>query len=34
MATTGAPVEYQTAAAAEEKAKLKKHFGRFDICSS
>ena len=31
MATTGAPVEYQTAAAAEEKAKLQKHFSRFDI---
>jgi glutamate:GABA antiporter len=31
MATTGAPVEYSTAAAAEEKAKLQKHFTRFDI---
>src|SRR3954454_5630704 len=31
MATTGAPVEYTTAAAAEEKAKLQKHFSRFDI---
>jgi amino acid transporter len=31
MATTGASVEYQTAAAAEEKAKLQKHFSRFDI---
>ena len=26
-----APVEYETAAAAEEKAKLQKHFSRFDI---
>ena len=31
MATTGAPVEYTTAAAAEEKSKLQKHFGRFDM---
>ena len=31
MATTGAPAEYMTAAAAEEKAKLQKHFSRFDI---
>ena len=31
MATTGARVEYTTAAAAEEKAKLQKHFSRFDI---
>ena len=31
MATTGAPVDYTTAAAAEEKAKLQKHFSRFDI---
>ena len=31
MATTGAPVEFMTAAAAEEKAKLQKHFSRFDI---
>ena len=31
MATTGAPVEYTTTAAAEEKAKLQKHFSRFDI---
>ena len=31
MATTGAPVEYTTAAAVDEKSKLKKHFGRFDM---
>ena len=31
MATSAAPVQYETAAAAEEKAKLQKHFSRFDI---
>ena len=31
MAATGAPVDYTTAAATEEKAKLQKHFSRFDI---
>jgi glutamate:GABA antiporter len=31
MAILEAPVEHTTAAALEEKAKLRKHFGRFDI---
>jgi amino acid transporter len=31
MAVLEAPVEHTTAAAMEEKAKLRKHFGRFDI---
>ena len=31
MATTAAPADFETAMAAEEKAKLQKHFSRFDI---
>ena len=31
MAASGEFVEHTTAAALEEKAKLQKHFGRFDI---